>query len=102
MMELTATIKSAAALATSLGAIGGGALYLDHLHAPREQVIQMQAANRVNTILELVEQAHHEGSAEWICRTIEAEFVSLCTELPNHYWCTNQDAKRALTAKAGC
>lgn len=102
MMELTATIKSAAAVVASLGTIGSGALYMDHLHAPREQVMRMEAAGRVNTILELVDQAHREGPAEWICKTIEGEFVALCTQIPDHYWCKEPDAKRELMAKAGC
>ena len=101
-MGLTTTVKSAAATVTAIGTIGGGALFLDNTHAPAEQVDQMQAANRVGTILDLVEQAAHEGPAEWICRSIEAEFAALCTEMPNHYWCDDPDAKRELLAKAGC
>ncbi len=102
MMALTATIKSAATVVTSLGIIGAGALTLDNMHAPQEQVDRMQASNRVGTILELVSQAANQGSAEWICRAIEAEFASLCTEMPDHYWCDDPDAKRSLFEKAGC
>lgn len=109
MMELAATLKTAAAVVTSVGVIGGGAFVLDERHALRTELnshagefVAYRAGGRVNTILELVEQAHHEGAAEWICRTIEAEFVALCTELPDHYWCTEPDAKRELKAKAGC
>lgn len=101
-MEFTATIKSAAAVVAAIGSISGGALYLDHLHAPREQMEQMQSADRVNTILQLVEQAHHEGADDWLCRAIEAEFIQLCTDRPDHYLCVDPDARHSLKRKAGC
>ena len=101
-MSLAATITKGAAVVTAIGTISGGALYLDNTHAPAEQVDQMQASSRVNTILQLVETAAREGAADWICLSIEAEFAALCTELPDHYWCEKPETKAALMDKAGC
>jgi len=102
MMEQAAIIK-AASIVIAIGTIGGGALTLDHLHAPRETVERMQSQDRVRTIMDLVETAHHEGKADWICRAIEEEFAQLCTETNGqHYFCTDKEAKKALKAKAGC
>ena len=101
-MELAATLKSAAAVVTSVGIIGGGAYVLDERHFPRDSGERMQSASRVSTILELVDIAHREGRQQWICRALDEEFISLCTEQPKHYLCIDPEAKAQLLGKAGC
>jgi hypothetical protein len=101
-MSLSATVANAATLVTAIGAVGGGALYLDNAHFPREAGMAMQAAGRVNTILGLVKEARDGDSPDWLCRAIDAEFIELCTESPDHYLCKDPDAKRELKTKAGC
>lgn len=101
-MALTATIKGWGATATALGVIGGSAIGLDHMHVSQGDFNTHMEADRVQTILTLVEQSRAEGSPAWMCRIIEAEFIELCTRNPDHYLCNDPDAKRELTAKAGC
>lgn len=101
-MGIATTLTKAAAIVTAMGTVGGGAIYLDTSHAKRSEVVSLEAAGKVQTILSLVDQAHKEGAADWLCRSIEAEFIELCTKAPNHYLCTDKDAKRELKAKAGC
>ena len=101
-MEMTETMKRAASVVTAIGVIGGGAFYLDTRHASAEKVMKMEASGRVQTIFNLVDQAQRDGPAPWLCRAIAAEFVALCTDMPQHYLCTDPEAQDELLAKAGC
>jgi hypothetical protein len=65
-------------------------------------VASMKTEGKVQTILGYVDQAFRDGSAPWLCRAIEQEFINLCTDSPDHYLCKDPDAKRELKAKAGC
>ena len=108
-MEIAGMCKTAAALVTSIGVIGGGALYiedahdaLDDRHAPREALTVIESQLHVSRIFDLVQQAHDEGSPNWLCRAIESEYIELCTEVPAHFLCKDADAHRELVKKAGC
>ncbi len=102
MMALTATISNAAKIVTALGVIGGGTAAIEIRYAHQDQVDQMQAADRVRAIYDLVEIAQRDGPEPWICRAIDEEHLALCTELPGHYLCTDPDAFPALKSRAGC
>ena len=101
-MSLAATVTKAGSTVVAIGIVGGGALTLDHLHAPRSAITAIESQLRVDRIFDLVDQAAASGSPDWLCRAIEQEFISLCTEQPDHYLCTDPDAKRGLKARAGC
>ena len=101
MMEVTTTVKGAAAVVVAIATTGGGALKLNDMHAPREDFNQHVSSDRVRTILDYVDRAKRERS-DWICRAIESEFIALCTELPDHYLCTDPSARKDLKKKAGC
>ena len=92
----------AAATLIAIGSIGGGAMTLDHLHASQVWANQHEAEHRVRTIFTYMEQAQRDGPADWLCRAIEEEFISLCTEVPRHYLCRDPDAKADIKQKAGC
>ena len=101
MMALSATLTKAATVVTAIGTVGGGALYLDHRHAPAETVGEIKAELRVDRIFRLVDQASANGSPKWLCDALDKELVTLCTDEPDHYLC-GTDARRELKAKAGC
>ena len=92
----------AASVITAIGVIGGGAMTLDHLHASQAWANQHVGEHRVRTILLYMEQAQRDGPADWLCRAIEEEFISLCTEVPRHYMCRDPEAKADIKKKAGC
>lgn len=95
-------IVKAAAVVTAIGTIGGGAIGLDMRHASQQSFSEHIASDSVKVILQLVEQAAHDGPALWLCRAIDEEFIALCTSLPDHYLCRDDDAKIELKEKAGC
>jgi len=95
-------LTGAAATITAIGAIGGGALTLDHLHTPRAEFDAYVSGNRVQTILSLAEQSRSEGAPAYLCRALVAEFAALCTEMPDHYFCADPEARNEIMTKAGC
>jgi len=50
-MELSGTLKAAAAVVISLGTIGGGVLTLDSRHVNREDYNNYVAGNRVQRVM---------------------------------------------------
>ena len=77
-------IITAAAVATSLGTIGGGALYLNDAHVAAEDFERYLAKERVGTIFEYMDQIREQGPQPWLCRALEQELIELCTDLPDH------------------
>jgi len=109
VIAVTTTIAKMTGLAGLVGIVVSGVYKLEERHAPRSavdevhaEVQSVKASGRVETILDLVDQAHREGAAGWLCRAIEAEFIQLCTDMPQHYLCTDPEAKQELKRKAGC
>lgn len=102
MMGLAATVIKGSSVVTAIGVIVGGGFALDDRHAKQDEFDAHVSSNRVRTILDLVEQSKNDGAPGYLCRAIESEFIALCTEQPNHYLCTDPDAKRELVSKAGC
>jgi hypothetical protein len=97
-MGLAATITKGASVVTAIGAIGGGAFYLDARHAPMTVVSEMA----VSRIYDLVAIAQRDGREDWICRAIDEELARLCTKIPDHYFCVDTEARSDIKAKAGC
>lgn len=97
-MAISGTIKAAAGVITSIGVIGGGAFALDARHAPASIVSDIS----VIQIFDLVETAQRDGQSDWICRAIEQQIAKLCSQDPEHYFCTDDDARDDIKAKAGC
>lgn len=98
MMEISAAAKTAAAIVTSVGVVGGGAITLDARHAP----ISVMGDIGVMEIFDLVEIAQRDGKAEWICRAIDQAIIELCSDNPDHYLCRDTEAAHDLKKKAGC
>jgi len=98
MMEISAAAKTAAAIVTSVGVVGGGALTLDGRHAP----ISVVSDIGVMEIFDLVEIAQRDGPEDWICRAIDEAIIELCTEDEDHYLCRDPEAADNLRKKAGC
>lgn len=96
------TLTQAAAAIVSIGAIGSGALTLDHLHASQAWATQHDGEHRVRTIFQYMRQAQRDGSEQWICNALEEEFIGLCTDVPDHYLCRDPEAKDDIMTKAGC
>ena len=96
------TLTQAATVITAIGVVGGGALTLDHLHASQSWANQHVGEHRVRTIFQYMRQAQRDGPADWICNAIAEEFISLCTEVPDHYVCRDPEAKDDIMSKAGC
>jgi len=101
-MGLLTALNEAKGAILSCAAIGGGALTLNGLHVSQTDFDQYVSASRVQTILQLQDQAAREGSPAYLCKALEAEFAALCTEQPHHYFCEDPDAKESIMAKAGC
>ena len=101
MMEIAGTLKTAAAVVVSIGTIGGGAFVLDSRHAPLEQVVRLESSARVNAIQNWIRAAREEGVSEYICDSIRAELIALCTEQANHYLCSPKAYAETLS-RAGC
>jgi len=97
-MEISAAAKTAAAIVTSVGVVGGGALTLDSRHAP----MSVMGDIGVMEIFDLVEIAQRDGKSEWICRAIDQKIIELCSENEDHYLCRDEEAVKDLKAKAGC
>lgn len=95
-------LTQAAAVFVSIGTIGGGALTLDHLHASQAWATQHDGEHRVRTIFQYMRQAQRDSPEDWLCNAIEAEFIALCTEVPDHYLCRDPEAKDDIESKAGC
>ena len=102
MMGILSALNEAKGGLIAIAAIGGGLVTMDARHFPMDDGIEMQSSNRVATILELVEQAEHNGRQDWICNAIEKEVIQLCTEQPSHYLCADPAAMANLRARAGC
>lgn len=98
-MAISTTVKSAAAVVTSLGIVGGGAITLDSRHAPATIVADIG----VMEIFDLVELAREDGPNEWICDAIDKKIIEVCSENPDHYLCdSDRVAVTDLKKKAGC
>ena len=102
MMSVAATVIKASSVVTAIGVIVGGGFAMDDRHAKQSAFDTHVSSNRVRTILDLVERSRNDGAPAYLCRAIESEFIALCTEQPNHYLCTDPDARRELMKKAGC
>lgn len=104
-MGLSTTVKAGAGVVASIGAIGGGALSLDHLHASQEEFNAFRAeqdtAQHVNSIQGWIRAAREEGASESICDAIRAELTHLCSKNKDHYLCS-QDMTRDTLKRAGC
>ena len=98
MMEVSAVAKTAAAITTAVGTVGGGALVLDARHAPYSVVSDLG----VMEIFDLVEIAQRDGPEDWICRAIEEAIIELCSQDDGHYLCRDPEAADRLLEKAGC
>lgn len=92
-------LVTTAAILSSIGSVGGGALYLDHLHASSADFQKHLSEQRVQTIFSYMDQISQRGPQPWLCRALDEEFIALCTELPNHAMC---DDRRTIIEKAGC
>ena len=101
-VSLLTVLNEAKGALMAVTAIGGGAISLNQLHVSQAEFDQFVAGNRVQTILQLQQQAAREGSPAYLCAALEAEFAALCTEQPDHYFCVDSTAKREILAKAGC
>lgn len=101
MMGIATTILKAAPVAAAIGTIGGGALYLNNAHAPIERVEKLEASATVQSIQNWIRTAREQGPADYICDAIDAEFLALCSEMPNHYLC-KAETQKEMKAKAGC
>lgn len=102
MMEISAALKATAAGVVAIGTIGGGVLTLDSRHVAQEEFDSYVSSNRVQTILSLANEAKSEGSPDYLCKALDAEFASLCTEQPDHYFCDDPQIRKDIVKKAGC
>lgn len=105
MMGILSALNEAKGAILAVTAIGGGAVGLNQMHVNRGEYEEFVSANRVQTILQLAKDSRDEGGPAYLCRALEAEFVALCTERPDHYFCKGQEgfeAKRDVLAKAKC
>lgn len=102
-MAIASKLKNAAAVVTSIGAIGAGAYALDERHASQEEFNAFRSSARVSTILELAKESEQAGGPDWLCKAIDEEIIALCSEIPDHYLCRpGSDAVEKLKEKAGC
>jgi hypothetical protein len=92
-------IAAAAAVVTSIGTIGGGALYLDHAHVASEDFDRYLAKERVGTIFEYMDQIAKQGPQSWLCQSLEEELIELCVDLPEHPMCGDRDE---ILEETGC
>lgn len=86
---------------TAIGVIIGGGIAAEDRYAPAQAVSEIKSELRVDRIFRLVGEAQANGSPDWLCNALDAEFVALCTEQPEHYLC-GTEARIELKAKAGC
>lgn len=114
-MELSvATITKAGAVVTGIGVLATGAWKLaapavvqelDARHALRSDFEQhrMEANTQahVNAIQGWVRAAREEGTSEYICDAIQAELIELCSEVKDHYLCSDK-ARTDTLRRAGC
>lgn len=94
-------LGQAAKYVTAIGVIIGGGLAAEDRYAPAQAVSEIKSELRVDRIFRLVGEAQANGSPAWLCNALDAEFVALCTEQPEHYLC-GDEARRELKAKSGC
>ena len=94
-------IAQAALVVSSLGTIGGGALYLNNAHVASEDFSKHLAEQRVNTIFNYTDQIEANGPQSWLCNALEEELYNLCTALPNHAMCKG-DTMDDIIEEAGC
>ena len=105
MMGILASLSEAKGAVLAVTAIGGGAIGLHQMHVPRAEYDEFVASNRVQTILQLAKDSRDEGGPIYLCRALEAEFIALCSEQKNHYFCSGQqgaEARKDILAKAKC
>ena len=92
-------IVAAAAVVTSIGTIGGGALYLDNAHVASETFERYLAKERVGVIFDYMDQIRVQGPQPWLCRALEAEIIELCTDVSDHPMCDDRDE---IIEESGC
>lgn len=101
-MGILTSLNEAKGAIVAITAVGGGGIALNNMHVNQDDYDAYVSGNRVQTILSLAEQSKNEGSPAYLCRALQSEFAALCTELPNHYFCEDPDARKEIMAKAGC
>jgi hypothetical protein len=94
-------LAQAAKYVTAIGVILGGGFAAEDRYAPATAVSEIQSEMRVDRIFRLIDEAQANGSPDWLCNALDAEFVELCTDEPDHYLCSS-DARDGLYEKAGC
>lgn len=94
-------IPQIAKYVTAVGVIIGAGFAADERYAPASTVSELQSQLQVDRIFRLVDEAQANGSPAWLCNALDAEFVELCTNEPEHYLC-GTEARHELKAKAGC
>lgn len=94
-------LKQAAEYVTAIGVIVLGGLAAEDRYAPAHAVSEIKSELRVDRIFSLVREARANGSPDFLCDALDAEFVTLCTEQPDHYLCDDK-ARFEMKAKAGC
>ena len=92
-------VITAAAVVTSIGTIGGGALYLNGAHVASEDFERYLAKERVGTIFEYMDQVRVQGPQSWLCQALEEELIELCVDLPEHPMCEDRDE---ILEETGC
>lgn len=92
-------VTAAAAIITSIGTIGGGALYLDHAHVASGDFERYLAKERVGVIFDYMDQIRAQEPQPWLCRALEEEIIELCVDLPDHAICLDRDK---IIDEVGC
>ena len=99
-------VESAVALTVVAGSLVGGSLYIegqhkkldsDHVHS--SDFSQHLSEQRVQTIFSYMDQIAKSGPQDWLCRALHQEFLTLCTELPDHAMCEDRNE---IIDEAGC
>jgi hypothetical protein len=98
MLDLSVLAK----YVTAFGVIAAAAISAENRYAPASAMGELKAELRVDRIFDLTRESEASGGPDWLCRAIDKEFVTLCSEYPSHYLCIDPDARKELKARAKC
>jgi hypothetical protein len=92
----------AAKVVTAIGIIGGATITAETRYAPASAIGDLKSELRVDRIFDMTRESEASGGPDWLCRAIDKEFVTLCSEYPSHYLCIDPEARKELKARAKC
>lgn len=113
-MEIAGIVKTTGVVITGVGVIAAGTWQLaapavvqemDKRHALRADFEQHRmdadAQAHVNAIQSWIRAAREEGQSQYVCDAIQAELIALCSEVRDHYLCSDK-ARTDTLRRAGC